>query len=1235
MMFSSDSGNAVTPLAEVVTAVSPSYEKCGVCGTTCRPNRSPQLLPCLHTVCKVCIPPADVGETKKECFVCKRPYNILEVTDNPFIEDSSSGPGTHTVTKCAGCEDTAVSGWCVECGEALCSICVSAHQRVRVTRDHTVLSQKMSTGFLPTMFCTMHREEQMKLFCVSCDQLTCRDCQLTYHRNHSYQFLDEAVTAQRAEIESLMVRVRKQQVTVKQSLMDLDGRLLDLEEIKSKMKIKMQKMLICIRYALMKRASELFKNVQDLCDHEAERFTERKKNLRSLQERQEYIVAFTEKALNMENHSALLSCKRQVQSQLKDLLAQHAMPAASMLNVKFQYDQEAYRQIATLGNIVTEEVAFSRPSHLRKASAHPPPATLTPPSSSHSPLTSVSCPSISLSHSAVPSLSMLTSSVSHQSSTSFSSSAPQSSSHCDPDLQPPAPSPPAATSAPLRSHPLTSRPRRNKQTWSFHPYEPKIHKPAAQQNSSEPPQPAGVGSLPSTSSTPSVSEPQSSPVTMFPFPSPALIMLLSPVTPNVLNVSPEQGKAHAAKPTADSSQTIAATGPLEPEPPSMEPEELTDHIQPDKADQLLKAPQCIMPVIAPADSPCERVPPAGSERPHADFDPPATENEPTSTMSETNAPLLQLPGPEIICTEAAPVTHLTSDMDSALSNGISFNISPAASENVLTAKVPANATTDLTHALSPHGTPVPVQSEKLDAIQESHAQAACTHGFNSTLQNQAEITVRCCHQAGHTPAEEHHHLLMEKQHKESEANPRKTDMSSELDLHESNPIQTPVHGLQNVSAHLPTSFRELLEMPSPNLILADSETPDKSPLWDIHQPNSLPQQLLRSQSNPSETELTEEMDDPGSPVEEDPKAPGKTSLLATQQPSTLLELLMRNHPGPSEAELPGQMDEFVPLAEPEKTGDDSDNTTNPNAIVEDSGGPLSRHWLPQVSVLRMPISLPPPGYPLPQFRLLPGATEDEILLQMIEEDSEQFISLDVMSKPEGSSLAHVQELCCAVCQIPGDMTLCEECGRGFHRDCHIPPISSAPSGEWQCTLCRDLSDLRDLYRDERAKRPSLSLLDQRKCEHLLLALMCKKYSTILYEKAELISHYIDITLIRGRLLRKLSPPYRTPSEFVSDIWVLLETLLKNSQETNLVLKMQKYFQKKLRNVFGNALHPSLLKCPDREEDKSVQEADSEVEKVRKTLKRMRQFILANREASGKKVCQEKGTKSKEMGQGNK
>lgn len=36
------------------------------------------------------------------------------------------------------------------------------------------------------MFCDIHKQEPLKLFCETCDVLTCRDCQLVKHKDHKY-----------------------------------------------------------------------------------------------------------------------------------------------------------------------------------------------------------------------------------------------------------------------------------------------------------------------------------------------------------------------------------------------------------------------------------------------------------------------------------------------------------------------------------------------------------------------------------------------------------------------------------------------------------------------------------------------------------------------------------------------------------------------------------------------------------------------------------------------------------------------------------------------------------------------------------------------------------------------------------------------------------------------------------------------------------------------------------------
>ncbi|KAG8517649.1 E3 ubiquitin-protein ligase TRIM33, partial [Galemys pyrenaicus] len=91
---------------------------------------------------------------------------------------------------CTSCEDNASAvGFCVECGEWLCKTCIEAHQRVKFTKDHLIrkkedVSESVGASGQRPVFCPVHKQEQLKLFCETCDRLTCRDCQLLEHKEH-------------------------------------------------------------------------------------------------------------------------------------------------------------------------------------------------------------------------------------------------------------------------------------------------------------------------------------------------------------------------------------------------------------------------------------------------------------------------------------------------------------------------------------------------------------------------------------------------------------------------------------------------------------------------------------------------------------------------------------------------------------------------------------------------------------------------------------------------------------------------------------------------------------------------------------------------------------------------------------------------------------------------------------------------------------------------------------------
>lgn len=131
--------------------------------------------------------------------------------------------GANGATQCSSCEDTEpATSYCVECGDFICDSCVSAHQRLKITKEHSIKSREEAlqelhaagagTGAGDDMFCREHPAERLALFCETCDRLTCRDCQLIHHRDHKYQFSAEMAAQARHNISSLLSEVSYKRV---------------------------------------------------------------------------------------------------------------------------------------------------------------------------------------------------------------------------------------------------------------------------------------------------------------------------------------------------------------------------------------------------------------------------------------------------------------------------------------------------------------------------------------------------------------------------------------------------------------------------------------------------------------------------------------------------------------------------------------------------------------------------------------------------------------------------------------------------------------------------------------------------------------------------------------------------------------------------------------------------------------------------------------------------------------
>uniref|UniRef100_A0A3Q3VLL9 Tripartite motif containing 45 n=1 Tax=Mola mola TaxID=94237 RepID=A0A3Q3VLL9_MOLML len=201
-----------------------ALDRCPVCSLNFH-SREPKLLPCLHSFCRRCLPPpsrnlamaapymlresvADLGRRVCLCLVpvnvircpvCRQECMEVDVMENILVRDSVEAPSStveRTVQLCMTCDDNAeAAAFCVNCAEYLCVTCVEAHQRVKLTRNHAIRQKEDVCQGMPIasetstqrpVFCDIHKQEPLKLFCETCDLLTCRDCQLVKHKDHKY-----------------------------------------------------------------------------------------------------------------------------------------------------------------------------------------------------------------------------------------------------------------------------------------------------------------------------------------------------------------------------------------------------------------------------------------------------------------------------------------------------------------------------------------------------------------------------------------------------------------------------------------------------------------------------------------------------------------------------------------------------------------------------------------------------------------------------------------------------------------------------------------------------------------------------------------------------------------------------------------------------------------------------------------------------------------------------------------
>ncbi|XP_077399639.1 transcription intermediary factor 1-alpha isoform X2 [Vanacampus margaritifer] len=380
-------------------------DTCPICKLSFH-NREPKLLPCLHSFCKRCLPspfrgveprrdqslhPFGQVENNKQlgtirCPVCRQECWEMDMLDNFFVKDSAEVPSS-TMEKnsqvCMSCDDnTEATGYCLECVEFLCVTCIEAHQRVKFTRDHTIRQKKemspeaVAVSTQKPVFCDIHKQEPLKLFCETCDRLTCRDCQLLKHKDHNYQFLEDAYKNHRQYLENMTQQLQERRKAIEDVSNCINNGLQQVEENRKSVTNEIKKAICNLIMEINRKGKLLASQLEALTkDHELG-LKKQQDEVNSLRRQLDHVISFTKWATASHSGTALLYCKRLILFQIHYLMGARCNPSViPQSSVRFQCRSGFWASNVDLGSLVVERSSVQPSMANQQAGPRGEPAT--------------------------------------------------------------------------------------------------------------------------------------------------------------------------------------------------------------------------------------------------------------------------------------------------------------------------------------------------------------------------------------------------------------------------------------------------------------------------------------------------------------------------------------------------------------------------------------------------------------------------------------------------------------------------------------------------------------------------------------------------------------------------------------------------------------------------------------------------------------------------------------------
>lgn len=174
------------------------------------------------------------------------------------------------------------------------------------------------------LFIYIFFKETLSCYCETCDKLTCRDCMLTEHRDHSFKFANDMAKQTRDHLQSLLQEISYKKVLLSSAMKVIDDRQSLINEKKTELAKDIHDLVAKLATAVSSRGKQLLFRLGQVCEHKLQVLNEKKEALQLLSGHTDHCINFVQNALENGSDTAVLYSKKTLSRHLNKVKCQRA-----------------------------------------------------------------------------------------------------------------------------------------------------------------------------------------------------------------------------------------------------------------------------------------------------------------------------------------------------------------------------------------------------------------------------------------------------------------------------------------------------------------------------------------------------------------------------------------------------------------------------------------------------------------------------------------------------------------------------------------------------------------------------------------------------------------------------------------------------------------------------------------------------------------------------------------------